>query len=78
MYELCGPGLGYPELSYVRLSDLQSMTVRVPPSGNAGMGLERYLHFELSHSLSTYAEAARQNGAVTDDSKLSDADQDRH
>ena len=74
MYSLCDLGFGYPELGYVPLSELHSMTVRVPP---AGMGLEQDLHFKPSHSLSAYAEAARRNGAITDDTKMLDAAQDR-
>ena len=31
LYGLCDLGLGYPELGYVRLSDLQYLTVRIPP-----------------------------------------------
>ena len=77
LYGLCDLGLGYPELGYVQLRDLQSTTVRVPPTGSVAIGLERDLYFEPSHSLSVYAEAARQNGAITDDTNLLDAAQDR-
>ena len=76
-YGLCDPGLGHPELGYVRLSELQSMTVRVPPSGTVSIGLEQDLYFKPSHSLSVYAEAARQNGTITDDPNLLDATEDR-
>ena len=51
VYGLCDLGLSYPELGYVRLSELQSMTVRVSPSTSAGVGLERDLYFNPSHSL---------------------------
>ena len=61
----------------MRLSDLQNMTVRVPPAGSVGMGLEKDLYFKPNHSLSVYAEAARQNGAITDDARLLDAAQGR-
>ena len=74
LYGLCDLGLGYPELGYVRLSELQSMTVQIPP---AGIGLEQDLYFRPSHSLGVYAEAARQNGAITDAPRLLDAAQ-RH
>ena len=73
MYGLCDLGLGYPELGYVRLSELQSMTVRVPPGCFAGISLEQDLYFSPCHSLSAYAEAARQNGAITDDPMFLDA-----
>ena len=59
LYGLCDPGLGYPELGYVRLSELQSTTVRVPPAGSVGIGLEQDLYFKPSHSLIAYAEAAQ-------------------
>ena len=75
MYGLWDLGLGDPELGYVRLSELQSMTVRAPPAGSVGIGLEQNLYFDPSHSLSTYAEAARRNGAITDDPRLLDAAQ---
>ena len=74
LYGLCDFGFGYPELGYVRLSELQSTTAPIPP---AGIGLERDLHFKPSHSLSADAEAAQQNGAVTDaPPRLLDAAQD--
>ena len=65
LYGLCDFGFGYPEIGYVRLSDLQSTTVPVLPAGSVGIGLEQDLHFKLSHSLSAYAEAAWQNDAIT-------------
>ena len=77
MYGLCDLGLGYPELGYVRLSDLRNTTARVPPDAPVGMGLERDLYFEPSHSLDVYAEAARQKGAITDNHRLLEAAQDR-
>ena len=77
LYGLCDLGLGDPEIGYVRLSELQSITVRVPPAGSVGMGLERDLYFKPSHLLSVYAEAARQHGATTDNPRLLDDAQDR-
>lgn len=73
MYGLCDLGLGYPELGHVPLSEVQSMTVRVSAASSAGIGLERDLYFKPNHPLSTYAEAAQQDGAITDDPKLLDA-----
>ena len=58
MYGLCDLGTGYPEIGYVRLSELQSMAVRVPPTGSISIGLEQDLYFKPSHSLIAYAEAA--------------------
>ena len=76
MYGLWDLGVGDPELGYVRLSELQSMTVRVWP-GSVGIGLEQDLYFDTGHLLSTYAEAARRNGAITDGPELLDAVWDR-
>ncbi len=70
MYEECDLGLGH-----ARLIDLQSTTVRVSPARSVGTGFEEDLYFNPSHSLSTYAEAARRNGAITDDPRLLDATQ---
>ena len=58
------------------MSELRSMTVRAPPSGSVGIGVEGDLYFKLSHSLSIYAKAARQNGAISDNPRLLDATQD--
>ena len=77
LYGLCDLGLGDPEIGYVRLSELQSITVRVPPGRSVAIGLERDLYFKPSHSLSTYAAAARRHGAITYDPRLLDAAQDR-
>ena len=73
MYGLCDLGTGYPAIGHVRLSELQRVTVRVPPTGSAALGLEQDLYFKPSHPLSLYAEAARQNGAITDDPMFLDA-----
>lgn len=53
MCGLCDLGTGYPEIGYVRLSELQSGTLRVPPAGSVGIGLERDLYFKPSYSLSS-------------------------
>ena len=57
----------------MRLSELQSTTVRVPPASSIGIGLEQDLYFKPSHSLIAYAEAAQKNGAITYDPRLLDA-----
>ena len=41
MYGLCDLGTGYPEIGYVRLSELQRVTVRVPPSGTVSIARSR-------------------------------------
>ena len=61
----------------MRLSELQSITVRVPSAGSVATGLEQDPYFKPSHSLSTYAAAARHNGAITEDLWLLGAAQDR-
>jgi Protein of unknown function (DUF2958) len=50
--------LGFPELGYFSLSEMQAL--RLP----FGLGIERDLHFEGAFPLSIYAEAARQAGRI--------------
>jgi hypothetical protein len=50
--------LGFPELGYWSLSEMQAL--RLP----FGLGIERDLHFEGAFPLSIYAEAARQAGRI--------------
>lgn len=51
-FGLCDLGLGYPELGYVRLSEL--LTVR----GKLGLPVERDLWFRADKPLSAYTDAA--------------------
>ncbi len=60
LFGLCDLGLGFPELGYVSLKELESV------SGFAGLGIERDIHFEAEHPLSVYAESARQAGGITE------------
>lgn len=60
LFGLCDLGMGFPELGYVRLSELESVT------GRLGLGIERDLHFEGRFPISVYAEAARQTGGITE------------
>lgn len=60
LYGLCDLGMGFPELGYVSLRELESV------KGLAGLGIERDLHFEARYPLSVYAEAARRAGSVTE------------
>ena len=46
-------GLGFPELGYVSLGELQSF------DGPFGLGIERDIFFEAEHPISVYARAAR-------------------
>ena len=61
MFGLCDLGMGYPELGYVRLSELEGIR------GPLGIGIERDLRFKPSFPLSAYAEAARAHGVITED-----------
>ena len=63
LFGLCDLGMGFPELGYVSLRELQSV------KGRFGLGIERDLHFEARYPLSIYATAARQGGRVTECSR---------
>ena len=69
MYGLCDLGMGFPELGYVTLSELEGMIIPIMPGAPIGMKLERDLYFEGRYPLTAYADAARQNGSITDDEK---------
>ena len=60
LFGLCDLGMGFPELGYVRLSELKGV------KGRLGLGIERDLHFEGRFPISVYAEAARQAGGITE------------
>jgi len=60
LFGLCDLGLGFPELGSVRLSELKSVR------GRLGLPVERDLHFEATHPLSVYAEAARLAGSIVE------------
>ena len=51
LFGLCD--LGFPELGYCSLEEISALR------GRFGLGIERDLHFQAKHPLSTYAEAAR-------------------
>lgn len=53
LFGLCDLGLGFPELGYVSLRDLETY------SGPYGIGLERDLWFTPAKSLDDYADEAR-------------------
>jgi hypothetical protein len=63
LFGLCDLGLGFPELGYVSLRELEGV------SGMAGLGIERDLHFEAGQPLSVYAEAARRAGRIVENEK---------
>jgi hypothetical protein len=61
LFGLCDLGMGFPELGYVSLSELQSL------KGPFHLTIERDLHFTAKASLAVYAEAARRAEAITED-----------
>ena len=63
LFGLCDLGMGFPELGYVRLSELEGV------KGRLGLGIERDLHFEGRFPISVYAEAARQACGITEASR---------
>ena len=52
-FGLCDLGLGFPELGYVSLSELQSVR------GQLGLAVEWDLHFVATKTISAYARDAR-------------------
>ena len=62
-FGLCDLGLGYPELGYVRLSEIAELR------GKLGLPVERDLHFTAAYPLTVYAEAARRAECITEDSQ---------
>lgn len=55
---LCDPGLGYPEIGPVRLSEIAAVR------GALGLPVERDLYFEARMSLSDYAAQASKMGRL--------------
>ena len=64
LFGLCDLGMGFPELGYVRLSELESV------KGRLGLGIERDLYFEGCFPISVYAKAARQAGRITEANRI--------
>lgn len=60
-FGLCDLGMGYPELGYVSLSEIESVR------GALGLPVERDLHFAPRHTISVYARAAHSAEAITED-----------
>ena len=68
LFGLCDLGMGFPELGYVSLNELEEI------KGVFGLGIERDLHFTAQYPLSVYAEAARiADRIVEDDEALKQA-----
>jgi hypothetical protein len=59
-FGLCDLGMGYPELGYVDLDEIESV------KGPFGLTIERDIHFEGTFPISVYAEAARYKGQITE------------
>ncbi len=60
LFGLADLGFGAPELGYTSLAEIASVR------GRFGLGIERDLYFEPKHSLSIYAEAAREAGRIVE------------
>ena len=67
LFGLCDLGLGFPELGTVSLSELKSVR------GRLNLPVERDLHFEATHTLSVYAEAARLAGGIVENRQSLDS-----
>lgn len=53
LFGLCDLGMGFPELGYVRLSELTAVR------GRLGLPIERDRFFVAAHPISVYADEAR-------------------
>lgn len=60
-FGLCDLGLGFPELGYVLISELESVR------GRLGLPVERDLHFEPAFTIAVYARAAHTAGGIVED-----------
>ncbi|WP_430912163.1 DUF2958 domain-containing protein [Methylobacterium sp. sgz302541] len=58
-FGLCDFGLGSPEIGYVRLSEIQTVTATL------GLDVQQDVQFRADKPLSAYAEEARRSGAVS-------------
>jgi hypothetical protein len=57
-FGLCDLGLGFPELGYVSISELESLR------GPLGLPVERDLHFCATRAISEFAADARRLGGI--------------
>lgn len=74
LFGLCYLGMGFPELGYVSLKELQNLQISVKlhvglEIMDFTISIERDLHFKPTHSLSTYALAASHHSAITERSE---------
>ena len=80
LFGLCDLGLGFPELGYVSLHELESVRVEFGIKGpdntrrGGSLPLERDLHFKGRYPMSVYTEVARLAGYInTDPAGLTEA-----
>jgi len=59
-FGLCDLGMGFPELGRVSIAELEAV------KGQLGLPVERDRHFTASHTISVYADAARNAGRITE------------
>jgi hypothetical protein len=64
LFGLCDLGMACPELGYVSLAELRSVT------GRLGLGIERDLYFGARYPLSVYAHAAHRRGRIVESDTL--------
>lgn len=67
LFGLCDLGMQCPELGYVRVSEIESIT------GPGGLRIERDMHWTGKHPLSVYADAARERGRIQEYPQLKTA-----
>ena len=60
LFGLADDGHGFPELGYFSLMEIAAIRV------SFGLRIERDVHFEPTHPLSVYAEAARTAGRIVE------------
>ena len=63
-FGLCDLGLGFPELGYVSLDELQNLKSRL------GLSVERDIYFRAEYPLSIYRRAADDAQHITDNCRL--------
>ena len=61
LFGLCDLGMGFPEMGYISLSELERVRTRL------GLGMERDRGWEALYPLAVYANAARTYGKIVED-----------
>jgi hypothetical protein len=70
LYGLCDLGQGFPELGYASRTEIEEFRVT---RGPYHLPLERDAWFTAKHPLSVYAEAARDDQGITEDTTKLDS-----